>query len=264
MCEAEDLLSEEDLGSHILGIYPAGTRTFGIESASPTIICLYVDTIDSILNPSIHERKTWRKYHVGENLNAIYMVELHEWACSIATDTSKISYAQQYDQFMDAALLKYAPGLHDALYQSSSIDEIIASAEDVLEYKRLNRQLDIPAWRCDSKVLEDVLALRTLYIYTKTGMYCPNINPNWGDVVYLQSFEANGLYANEIIELDMELIDCALSGTRGPLDSLSRYKLSLASCLRKVPEPYLLNSFPHKDPRKEFNQKIINFYKQLA
>jgi hypothetical protein len=33
--EAEDLLSEEQIGNHIVGLYPAGPRIFGIESASP-------------------------------------------------------------------------------------------------------------------------------------------------------------------------------------------------------------------------------------
>ena len=77
--EAEDLLVEENLGNHLLGVYPAGDRIYGIESSSQGLLCLYIDTIESILDPRLTQDFKLHKYTIGNQNSPVYFVELHDW-----------------------------------------------------------------------------------------------------------------------------------------------------------------------------------------
>ena len=79
--EAEDLLYENKIGQHILGLYPAGDRIFGEESSSPGLLVLYMDSVDSLIDPfNLPQNKLHKQsFYVGNGMSTITYVDAFMW-----------------------------------------------------------------------------------------------------------------------------------------------------------------------------------------
>ena len=246
--ETEDLLSEEQIGNHIVGLYPAGPRIYGIESASPGLLCLYIDAAEAILDPfiPIHDTvskhiKGWncKSYKIGENLNEIYFIELHDWIEHF------IKLYLGLDDVMNKDLFSLIPLCSDVIYQSESINKIISLCTKIIKNFSPNlRQEYICCCHINDKT-KDILLLRTLHIWEKEKIFCPNINKAWGQVFNIEP-------PLSMIGDDKNFIKDVLNGNR---TSYPNYLHFLAYELNT--RQALVSDF------QELRQETISFYKGL-
>jgi hypothetical protein len=190
--QAEEILRDQEYGQHILGLYPAGPRIYGIESSSPSLLCLYVDTVDSLIDPSKSSRRLIKE-SVGNSDSKIYFSELYDWAKwlfhSITTSSSE-------------ALLAMLPIVQDIFYEDESISTIISVAKEMI----LSSGTPYP----DTGVYRDhpALQMRALTIFKLRKTFNPCINKDLGVVIGLDEL---GVYMPDfILDYDKRIIDAYL------------------------------------------------------
>jgi hypothetical protein len=171
LLEAEDLLRNEHIGMHLVGIYPAGARIFGIESAPPGLLCLYVDTVESLINPFCNLQNKDGIYHVRESNSPILMIDLLRWARYMIHPIHDLPYREYLSCII--------PPLSDIVYQDDSINEIISIAKELLQKIRYHRGILCTHYKND---IESYLYTRTIYILTITDKFYPCINSEWSKV----------------------------------------------------------------------------------
>lgn len=160
LCEqTEETFYEEELGQVILGIYPSGPRMLGIEAEAPSILCLYLDSEEDILNPLTKPKEL--SFSVGYSGSYIRFQNIWDWVCSFSGHIP---------------ISSLIPCFHDSIYQEELIEEILYAARQHLlatyPYKKL--------------ISEHILESRASLIFKKTGKFSPNINPEWDRVVLLE------------------------------------------------------------------------------
>jgi hypothetical protein len=186
--QAEEILRDQEYGQHILGLYPAGSRIYGIESSSPRLLCLYTDVVDSLINPaSTNNSSIFRKEYVGDSNSAIYFIELYSWSkllrLTCAGSSSNI-------------ILPIIPAVQDIFYEDESVSSIISAARDMFD-------VSSPYLASNSKY--KALQMRALAIYRHKKVFSPCINKDLGHVVGLDEL---GIKIPEyILELDKKIID---------------------------------------------------------
>jgi hypothetical protein len=251
--EAEDLLSDEQLGNHIVGLYPAGSRIYGLESSSPGLLCLYVDAAESILDPLplIHDTvSNWKygweckSYRIGENLNEIYFIELHDWIKNF------IKLYLDLEDVTDRNLFALIPICSDVIYQSESIDKIIGLCANIS--KSFTHNLRRERFAGVGGIKNRILLLRTLWIWEKHKVFCPNINKDWGQVF---DIEASSI----IEETDKNFIYRVLNAERFEGEPYAQEYSSYISFLTSGTgkRRAAISDF------QELRQEIISFYKGL-
>jgi hypothetical protein len=168
LLEAEDLLRDNKLGTHLVGIYPAGDRIYGIESEPPGLLCLYVDSVESLINPSYYDNaKGFHAFSSGLAGSPIMFFDLFKWARSLISGDcgphiNSMAYAIPFGS--------------DVIHQDSSIDGIIEAAYALMVNNRFN--LD----RIPLCLTRSVLRKRTDAILASEHIFRPCINPKWGTV----------------------------------------------------------------------------------
>jgi len=181
LTKAEDLLRDENLGSHLVGLYPAGNRIYGIESEPPGILCLYVDSVESLLDPSTFKYPGYHVFYHGSDHAPILMVDLFHWARTIIHQLS--SCPAEY--FIDII-----PTSHDVIYEDESIIEILqAIRELIIARKSSILQLPIPIKDMFETAQRDIRLLyrRARLILLSTNSFYPCVNPAWGKVYNINS-----------------------------------------------------------------------------
>lgn len=73
---AESLLAEHKIGVYLVGVYPIWVTM----TDSNNILCLYIDTIESLINPSLTQKQ---KIIQDENGNRFVFISLVEWTRKI-------------------------------------------------------------------------------------------------------------------------------------------------------------------------------------
>jgi hypothetical protein len=104
--KAEDLLSEKDLGTHIVGLYPVK----GDRSGQACIFCLYIDSVESLLDPT---QNISGPTVIEDNHHIIIMYDLYAWVRHI---TNRSLYPPERR--------KEVP-FEDVIYENESISDII-------------------------------------------------------------------------------------------------------------------------------------------
>jgi hypothetical protein len=120
--KAEDLLRDNKLGNHIVGIYPIGSiKHKGIDpDRAPGIFCLYIDSVEFLLDPTTekHGLDTFQTPH-----GYILMMELYEW---VENMFSCKSYTRLFD--MPIPLM---PFQLDVIHEDESIGPVMAACHGV-------------------------------------------------------------------------------------------------------------------------------------
>lgn len=192
--EAEDLLVEEELGNHILGVYPAGYRIYGIESSSQGLLCLYMDTVESLLDP-IYNANKFKRMHIGNQLSPVWFIELHSWVKWILFLYGDVtSNKWQCDRVKD--YLHLLPAFGDIVYQDTAIDKLMALIQDYIascmEGHRNDPMSMCPALKEKEIVSADTMFKYALYyrqncLWRANRIFNPNMNSDWGDVCDLKT-----------------------------------------------------------------------------
>jgi hypothetical protein len=183
LAEAEDLLRDEDIGTHLVGLYPAGNRIYGIESESPGILCLYVDTVESLINPIYRSGNPtgFRTIYHGSARSPIIFANLFEWVQQIIY--SKCGWQNK-------SWLHMLP-FTQLIYQDNSIDGIL---ELTYQYQS-NLKFYLRQGCISSKDhITEFLYHRADAILTTTGKLHPCINPEWGKVATLDCIDKVAWY----------------------------------------------------------------------
>ena len=170
---AEDLLRDQQLGTHLVGAYPAGYRMYGLQDEPPGILCLYVDSVDSLINP-LSSRNTLQKasfdlfaFHgVGE----VYMVDIFDWI------RLAVERCPDVPEWARSRLIHLAP-FGDIIHEDSSITSIVSEAKSArsIVSVSLTKQYTHIDW----------LLNRTETIFALHSYFSPCINPDWRAVTNL-------------------------------------------------------------------------------
>jgi len=176
--EAEDLLQEEQLGTHLVAAYPAGNRIYGLESCPPGIFCLYVDSVEAIIDPfsNYHKTSGFRIFSTGDNSYPIIMADLYKWAQWLPS---------RVEDWMTKAFLHAIPFGRHSIHQDESIQEILEAGFELMKEMEFDPTINDDLFGVSHNGYVDpnkYLFLRTQAILSKTNKFLPNINPEWDEV----------------------------------------------------------------------------------
>lgn len=190
-CNAEDLLYEEGLGQHIVGIYPAGNRIFGEESHPPGLLCLYMDSVDSLIDPfnNYENSKTVHQFSVGNSLSPIMFVDIFKWIqwhYRMCATNSNSTYSPLRDGF-----LHMIPFGRHTVYEDPSISPII---DAVAEFSIKESYYPKP-WNGYKPIVfgpalpikEEIIFNRTEAIIASKKVFMPCVNRDWDEKLILDN-----------------------------------------------------------------------------
>lgn len=205
LLKAEDLLRDEGLGAHLVGIYPAGTRIYGTRPGVEGLMCLYVDAVDSLINPLARHKKC-KVFDADDDGQQIIMFNLFWWVNWILEGPSD----WKTRQFM------HAIPFGDVIDQDESVSDIIDTARKFLTTKRFASAIfnEAPA-------PYNILAKRTQLILSATSKFMPCVNPDYAKVFPLDHFSA----PDRIKKLDRKVSDILIAGGYPKQDQLEELDL---------------------------------------
>ena len=176
--EAEDLLREEQLGSHLVAIYPAGNRIYGLESYPPGIFCLYVDSVEALIDPlsNYHRESGFKVYSVGDNSCPVIMVDLFKWVQWIVS--------REVD-WRTRAFLHAIPFGQHVIHEDPSISDVMYTCHQAVKSNGFLPKINYKDNTIISDYIEPNLELffRTITTLYMTSKFIPNINPDWDKVI---------------------------------------------------------------------------------
>ena len=246
--EAEDLFSEEEIGTHILGIYPAGKRLYGCESSSQGLLCLYFDSIDTIINP-IPQKKS-HLYTIGNQNSPVVFIELHEWIKWLLNDVYGSNKKLVRSNFQDD-LFHLIPSMGDNFFEDISINSIIYYVQEMNLIDQEAYYFPIITTNYDR--IYNLLSARTRLIMRYSNKFNPNINKEWGEVEYLNCKE------------DENFIDMVLHNKNIPevISEFNRYlnKFHFQN-IKKIFSNYV--DLTRLNYKKNLQQEIIKLYRSLS
>ena len=240
--KAEDLLREEDLGVHLVGIYPIGLRVYGIESCSPEILCLYIDSVESLLDP-LYERPRTESFTVGDDLSKVVLTDIREWAKYFIDDANEGRGFLNIIPFMTT----------DVFHQDSSIEHILEIA----------REIYLPRAPFSAYLIHNQenygFAERTIFLLHLLKKYAPCLNKNWADVISFEDINKSGKWkmSDKIIKEDNKIIQAVTDGREIRVSNY--YKRFLADRLYEICEEHDRKAPDFDD--KLLRQAMINFYR---
>jgi hypothetical protein len=198
---AEELLHEYQLGTHLVAAYPAGNRIYGLESYPPGIFCLYVDSVEALINPlsNYHQQLGFKTFHVGTGHSPIIMADIFKWVQWLHT--------REHDK-RAKELLHIIPFGQHVIHEDPSISEIIKACYQGM--KEVNFQI----YNKENMSPKDTfLYHRAMNILQYTGKFFPNINPEWDQVVDGAVLKAL-LYKDKLYNLDKEIREIILENNQ--------------------------------------------------
>ena len=168
--EAEELLTEDNIGTHILGIYPYGDRIYGDESSAPGLLCVYFDEPSRLLNPC-NDDMGQRNLSIGRGCGPVWFISLYRWAqltCNLDL--------HQEEFYLN--LCHIIPPMSAPLYEDPQLTVIMDLARDFLEasdWGELKYMPPKPKWP-PTKI---AAYLRAMLVLRNTSIFAPCINKNW-------------------------------------------------------------------------------------
>jgi len=248
LTEAENLLRDREIGTHLVGLYPAGNRIYGIESESPGIMCLYIDTVESLINPTFKSGNPTgfiTLYHSNAR-KPILFVNLFDWITRILRGNC----GGQNRKWIHAL-----PFSSDIIYQDNSIDIILELTRNYL----INRKFSMLIGNWDGyDQKEDFLFHRTDAILANTNKFYPCINPEWAKVSTLDSLPYLPKFVKKI---DNQMKNYLLGRDNLP-DNQKLYETIhwLKASAQDARESILIDS----DLTQQIGQEIADLYRSLV
>ncbi len=235
---AEDLLRDEELGTHLVGMYPAGNRIYGLESESPGLFCLYIDSVEALINPNSPKREEFRTFTIGHSGSSILMMNLFDWAKWILNRPNSISCS------IPSLYFAYAlPFGQDVIYQDDAICDILDIAKKLMHITKF--RMIYSGCSRDYPIIE-ALHARTKMILSMTNHFYPCINPEWGKVYNISTLGCS----SNMVRLDNILRNSVL-GRAEPLNKSERLDL-IYMYEEKIDEASLFGF--EKDTFPEYNE----------
>jgi len=214
LVKAEDLLRDEGLGSHLVGIYPAGQMIYGVRSEYPDLFCLYIDSVDALINPAIPSKDDCHIFQVEDSQSKIVMMDLFRWAQWLSTQGSgRCSIPTTY-------LAHALPLGQDIFHQDESLCDILDAAKALMTLTKFFIHGAPGCIREQDNPMAELGYYRTQMILTLTGKFYPSMDPEFGKVFNLASL--SGGASQRMIDLDAMLRNDNLN--RGPCVTIEELK----------------------------------------
>lgn len=267
IAKAEDLLIEEGIGQHLLAVYPAGDRIYGKESSSQGLFCLYMDTVESILDPRFHNKIKFHKINEGNQNSPIYFLEFHSWVKWLCAESRLSDIQGDHDKHY-LKHLNIIPSFGDTIYQDQAIDKIISIVEDKIINTKIHL-IDKPWSECPGakkptydNLCNYAIYLRTQMIMKLHGRFMPNLNSNWGEVFKLYELhriDSNLNLTKELYNIDEKLQKMIKENKKElSMTELDRYIALLGPLLR------INYSYINPPSLDELAKETIKLYKTFV
>ena len=192
--QAEDILCEEKIGQHLLGIYPAGPRIYGDISCSPGILCIYIDEPLALLDPTQSSITPIIKKTTQDGHNIQY-TELYSWIKKV------ISAPQELANNFTKTYTHIIPAVSEAHYVG---EEMTYIANLVSNYLRKSGW-DIPhndhGYLGSLNLIQEAAYLRARVLLREKGIFAPCLNRDWDQIESLENMPEH------IATIDTELIN---------------------------------------------------------
>lgn len=178
--QAEDLLRDRKLGAYIVGMYPAGERIYGVESGAEGIMCLYIDTVESLINPLVTP-KSCDIFHINGYGSPVIMFNLFEW----------VKWLVQGSADWKTNSMLHAIPFGELVEEDSSIADIINAAQELMTLRGFRFPTTTPNPRHNSREFSGpyILRRRAEAILAATGSFMPCVNPKWNTVFNMQQLD---------------------------------------------------------------------------
>lgn len=216
--QAEDLFYDEKLGQHIVGIYPAGPRVYGIESEPPGLLCLYCDNILKLINPLSPDVDGFYAFRVGHSRSAIIFADLFKWIRWITTE-------RQYG-WKTECLMHIIPCNQISIHEDDSITPLIDDITRLLDKVAYCSKYRPDRTGSEMSVRWNMMQYTELYdrmllILALTREFRPNIHPDWDAVFELSKLPIQ--VPDEVLDYDAILRHNRIENIDFS-DQLDRYK----------------------------------------
>lgn len=218
--EAEDIMLDVNIGQHIVGLYPCGLRTYGVE-APCELLCIYIDEPNSMLDPFRHVSEIFTKVETFEG-QVIVFAELYQW----------VRWIGEFKKEVQAGLRSFyhiIPSLSEPQYEDRQLSSLLVYAGDLAE----GMDWDVPV--ISSEVSwEEACYLRARLVLAKDDIFAPCINKNWDRVHNLALPE-------EAKELDNRLVELVTTNGESVMSSrdlgklCAQYQIALSSEYNPMP-----------------------------
>ena len=274
LCEkAEDLLQEENLGNHLVGIYPAGNRIYGLELASPGLLCLYVNSIEPMIDPlsDYHQDPElgFNVYHVGHSNSPIIMVDLWWWIRWMFSSTH--SYLHRWRFY---SMLHAIPFGDHVLYEEESICGIMEACYKGLQEtgflacrQNLYTAQHTKNYTVSKKLYDELVPLRYLYaravgILQGTLALQPNINEEW-DTVFKKIYFNDAMYVKiPVLSNDIDERICKnILANNGVIQTDNDIHFAAKLNPNNAPLKITYSTVPTEETLKRISKETMDFYR---
>jgi len=246
--EAEDLFYDEEIGEIILGIYPVGDRVFGLETGNEELMVLYTDSPNKLLGPLCHfQSKDHVVYKVGDLNKTVVFVNIFNFV-------SRLIQGKETRREIFGLLYKM-PSL-SVLYEEESVSDIMHALNEYLNFIMKTKYFTNTYNNCidiyDLSVKHKFLNMRARALFRVNGVFCPNINPDFGHV---EKFD-------EIPKNEKDIIWLMLKNEFGRVDDLEKARklILFYETIGCIEEYDILECLKL---RENLNNTVIEFYKRL-
>jgi len=177
-CKAEDLLYERKLGQHIVGLYPAGNRIFGDKSSPPELMCLYMDSVEPLIDPfsNYHDKDMVKCISFGKNSNSIIFVDFFKWV----TWMIELSMYSVPVCWRRKKLIHAIPFGRHIIHEDNSITSIIETIAEVSIKGTYSANFQYV-------YNKEMLFLRAEAIIASKKVFMPCINKEWDEKLTLEN-----------------------------------------------------------------------------
>jgi len=240
--KAEDLLRDKKLGAYIVGVYPAGERIYGIESGAEGIMCLYIDTVESLINP-LMTPKSCDVFHVNEYGSPIIMFNLFEWIRWLVQDKAD----------WKAYSMLHAIPFGELIEEDSSIADIITTARKLMIQRKFILEKQAGNLRYDTRNFSGshILRRRAEAILAATGQFIPCVNSKWNTVFNMQQLDI----PEEIQRAEKEIVNKVLYNIYIP--PIAPQLLQLHNWYNNIIDQSLTTNPPYIKPTEEKLGKLV-------
>jgi hypothetical protein len=240
---AENIFVEEEIGDYIIGVYPTGQRMLGLETESPSILCLFLD-IESLFNP-FKTKQFYRKFNL-ENFITIEFLDFYTWIKLILNKENILDL-----KFQNIKPITMIAPFIDSFFQEEGIAKIIEKLQDLISIRK--RSL-VHLYHLNELSITNILETRMLCSFLYSNVFYSCINPNWTKVYNFDNnldivFCSNLLQNNNYDFVNYEL----------PISANAYYWESI---IEKA-KPLSYDPIEIKNKEKEFTKDVIKFYKGL-
>lgn len=201
--QAEDILAEEKIGQHLLGVYPAGPRMYGDSSCLPGLLCIYIDEPLALLDPTKPSTRAVTE-RVTQEGSRVWYAELYSWVKTV------VESPHQPANELTKTYIHIIPTMSEAHYVGEEMAYISSLADDYLSKSGWDIPHSDHGYLGSPNLIQEAAYLRSRVLLQKKRVFAPCLNRNWDQIEQLSDIPEH------ITEIDSKIIEHLSSGQNAP------------------------------------------------